>query len=532
MAGLNFIGSYSGIDQSAIDKLMEVERLPLKKYTTQKTNITTQQNAWKDVNNRLNSLYEKIKALSKMDTFTSRVSTSTNDKMVTMTVGSSAPEGSYKIKVDQLATSTSLIGDKLTGGKVTSNGSFTINALSTEDLKEKVDNRLFDDYIKEKEYRIDKDGKVLDKDGNQVLDENGLALDKDALKASAEYTTYSTAKRTDIENSIKGERTIGFKVGDSLNSIAKQINEKSKETGVTATVVDGRMVLQNSKTGTGGMDLAGDLAAINLNPSKIEAGKQAQFTINGVTVISDSNNVSGVLEGTTINLLKAHKVGDDSDYDTLTVGLDTEKLTAAVEDFVKQFNSTKQFIEDQIKAGTPDVSGSRGALAGDGSLMRLHAQLSNLVTSKIGTDKDDIGDFSQLGVTTIDRFGQLQFDSAKLIEAVKDNPDKVMKFFSNKETIQVDGKDKEVDKGLVGKLNAEIDTFITGDKGIIKIRNESFEKMLKNINRRIEDFEERMVKKEERLVKQFTALDVAMMKAESQMTWLQGQVDAMNGIKR
>ena len=37
-----------------------------------------------------------------------------------------------------------------------------------------------------------------------------------------------------------------------------------------------------------------------------------------------------------------------------------------------------------------------------------------------------------------------------------------------------------------------------------------------------------MEKKEEQLIKKFTALDVAMMQGESQMLWLQGQVDAMN----
>jgi len=49
MAGINFIGSYSGIDQSIIDKLMEVERLPLNQFNTKKESITEKQNAWKDV---------------------------------------------------------------------------------------------------------------------------------------------------------------------------------------------------------------------------------------------------------------------------------------------------------------------------------------------------------------------------------------------------------------------------------------------------------------------------------------------------
>jgi len=63
MAGISFIGSYSGIDQATIDKLMEVEKLPLVQLSNKKTDITAKQNAWKDVNTRLNSLFEKLKAL-------------------------------------------------------------------------------------------------------------------------------------------------------------------------------------------------------------------------------------------------------------------------------------------------------------------------------------------------------------------------------------------------------------------------------------------------------------------------------------
>jgi flagellar hook-associated protein 2 len=41
-----------------------------------------------------------------------------------------------------------------------------------------------------------------------------------------------------------------------------------------------------------------------------------------------------------------------------------------------------------------------------------------------------------------------------------------------------------------------------------------------------------MIRKEEYYTKKFAALDTAMMKAESQLDWLQGQIDAMNGAKK
>ena len=52
------------------------------------------------------------------------------------------------------------------------------------------------------------------------------------------------------------------------------------------------------------------------------------------------------------------------------------------------------------------------------------------------------------------------------------------------------------------------------------------------LDKQIKSFNARMVKKEAYYVKMFSALDIAMMKAEDQMSWLQGQVDAMNTSRR
>ena len=107
------MGSYSGIDRSVIDQLMEIERLPLRQYTTKKTSITQQQNAWKDINTRLNNLFDKLKTLQSESTFTSRKATSTNEDIVSISPSSKVAEGSYKIHIQQLASSTSIIGGRV-----------------------------------------------------------------------------------------------------------------------------------------------------------------------------------------------------------------------------------------------------------------------------------------------------------------------------------------------------------------------------------------------------------------------------------
>lgn len=469
------MGSYSGIDRAAIDKMIALERLPLNQYTTKKTNITEQQNAWKDINTRLNSLFEKIKTLQSVSTFTSNKVTSANSDIVSATADSSAAAGTYRIDVKNLATSSSIVG-----------------------------------------------GKVL-ADGQEITDEFGKG---------GTFTITNQDNQT-VKITIESE--------DSLKDTVTKINEatteavgdaEGKKIGITASIIDGRIVLTDDKTGERNITLNEETDGFlkELGLSKVvdgsveegtttdvsfNKGVNAKFSINGIEVTNrESNSISDVVEGLTINL-------KDEGVTTVTVALDNSKAETAVKDFVDQYNSTMKFIEDKLAAGDPDVPGSAGTLSGDGGLMRLHSSLRSLVTSRIGADKGEYTDISQLGVSTIDKHGQLQFDAAKLREALAEDPGKVTNFFGTGEGT-----------GFVAKVNSYIDSYISKENGILKSKNETYDRTLKDINKRIEDFEARMVKKEEQLIKKFTALDVAMMNAESQMTWLQGQVDAFNGTKK
>ncbi|RBP70114.1 flagellar hook-associated protein 2 [Alkalibaculum bacchi] len=464
MAGINFIGSYSGIDQTSIDKLMEAEKLPLVQLSNKKTNLTAKQNAWKDINTRLNSLNSKLSALTKTDTLNAKSSTSTNENTVSITASKNTSVGDYKIHVERLATSTSVLSGKIS------------------------------------------------------LPEGGITK---ALDISGTFT---------IKNSDDKSVDITIEAGDSLSKITSKINDASKDTGISATIIDDQLYLTDAKTGNRAITLSeaegstvlGKLGLTTEAGKKVEEGTTAKFTINGVSVERNSNEVKDVLQYTTIHLKNTHEEGK---HDTVKVSLDTSKLSGAIQDFVDQYNSTMTFIEDKLAAGDPKIPGSGGTLAGDSTLMRLHSSLRNLVTSTIGNENTTIKDISELGVTTIDKFGKLQFDSSKLTEALEKDPQNVANFFNSKDS-------KGEESGFGVRLNDYINSYITSDKGIIKGKTESLEKTLEDLNDQIDRFNLRMEKKQAQYIKMFTALDVAMMEAESQMSWLVGQIDAMNVSKK
>jgi len=282
MAGISFIGSYSGIDRSMIDQLMEAEKMPLVQLSNKKTTITEKQNAWRDINTRLNSLFDKIKTLQSSSTFTSKTAKSTNENIVTMSAGTSATEGTYDIYVKQLATNSRIIG-----------------------------------------------GKVLEEDQKIT----------DALGKSGTFT---------IENADGKSIEIKVDTDDSLKDIVKKINEglttpednkAGEKIGIKASIVDGRIVLTDEKAGSRDITLSAvvdetansgeesqETILFQLKLSEFvdehNKGQQSIFTINGIEVTKDSNAISDVIEGVTINLHKKH---DEGQYDTVTINLDTEK---------------------------------------------------------------------------------------------------------------------------------------------------------------------------------------------------------------
>lgn len=475
--GMSFIGSYSGIDQATIDQLMEAERMPLKHMTRKKESIVEKQNAWKDVNTRLNSLFEKMKALGKTSSFETKIAKSSDDKYVSMSAGTSAAEGKYNIKVNQLATKSNVIGGQILPPKEFGGKENTKNSLDIEGS------------FKVKNF----EGEIIEV---QVSKE-------DSLQAIAD-------KINETMTSAEGEE------GEDGYIAPKKI-------GIKATVVDNRLVLEDEETGSRDIKFGGDgkgtLVNLGLdsNSRDLTRGQAAKFNVNGIDIERDTNTVSDAIKGVTINLNKVHDTGQS---EIVTISADTEKATKLVQDFVDQYNSTMQFIEEKTNAGDPEKPGSKGALAGESSLNRLVSSLRRAVTGVLDSDKDGINVASKIGITTTDKSGKLSFDKDVFLQALEDNKEDTMAFLTSK------GQDGE---GLIGRVNKEIDVFISKENGIIKSQNESFERTQKDLTRQIENFEDRMERKEAYYVKTFTALDMAMMKAEDQMNWLAGQVNAMNG---
>lgn len=479
---MNIMGTYSGITMDTVDQLIAAERARGTKFTTQKTKIETEKNAWKDINTRLDSLFKKLDTFSSSETFNSYnvKSNVSNSAVVKVSAGEKAAEGQYRVHVEQLAEAT-----RLTSAKV---------------------------------------------DTESIYDDLNLS------------GTFSFAVKIDSESELEFFEPIVINTGDSLKDISDNINKLTEKTGVEASIVDNRLVLTDTNLGnseiivqtksnsTNSNAIAADLGFTG-DAGQLKQGQSAIFTVNGIEIERNSNTVDDAIEGLTFNLTNTHLEGQS---EVITIASDTEKTTQAVKDFVEQYNSTMDFITKQMDVGDPSAEDNKtGALTGDGTLMRLQSGLRSIMTRNLeGNFSGDFKNLEDIGIE-LDRYGVATLDEAAFNKALEADATNVAKFFYSPDIaaetndvgeVTTDAKKQD---GISELLRNFIDTYIstsTTTPGVIKNKDETYDRMLKDITQQIETFNTRIDRKRERYIQQFTALDIAMMQAESQMDYLYSQL--------
>ena len=447
---MNVMGLYSGIDMSMVDQIMEAEAAKGKRFTTQKQEYTTSQNAWKDTNTRLDNLYKRLDDLQNAETFNAKSVDMTGSENVKVTASTSAATGNYRLQVSQLATQTRLTGNQVNKG---------------EDI-----------------------GTALGQSGTLRLN----AVDIEITEA------------------------------DSLRSISEKINQSSDKTGVSSNIIDNRLVLTHTEYGETDITVEGGIAsALGLEGVDAVKGQGSQFYIDGLMIERSSNVVDDVIEGLSIQLTNVHE-GNDSTVVSVTEDMD--KAAETLQAFVDQYNSTQSFITTQLSVGDPSVSGNKtGTLAGDGTLMRLQSNLRSMVTSR-DDQGTSIKGLQDLGVS-IDRNGTASFDRTKMETQIKTNPNEVKDFFSSSSRVtDAEGEISTVTKGFSRDMRSLVNQYISSSDGIIKTRQDSYDRMIRDVNQRIERFDERLAVRKDRYIRQFSALDTAMMQAESQMNFMFSQL--------
>jgi len=291
--------------------------------------------------------------------------------------------------------------------------------------------------------------------GNDVVVVNSLAT-----TASWSSNTLAT-EATDlppetfvITTASGGSATITTGNGiDTLDDLTKAIN--SQNLGLTASVINdangARLAISSNASGS-----ASNFTVTSSDPSfsltQAVAGANASLTVNGISIASASNTVTGAVPGLTINLVGASPGTQVS----LAVTHDTSQASTAINQFVTDYNT----LIGQLNTQFTDTGSGEGVLASDPSVRNLQSELLQALsyTALPATGSTTtVPNLSSLGIS-VNSDGTLAVNSTTLNNALQNNFSDVQNFFQGSTL-----------NGFANSLDQQLTSFISPSDGAFTV---------------------------------------------------------------
>lgn len=563
-------GAVSGLDtQSIIEKLIEIEAIPLKRLNDKYLQYNNLQKAYQKVSDKIRDFYNYLGNFSLQASLIPKNAVSSTN-ILTAKASAVAQEGTYNVEVLSLATnsvfngvsfaktlsSTSKIEEidtryvpldsnvKIKIG--TSETTISVNKTDTiDDVITNLQNAFsslganatvtFDavngklNIISDKAFQISNvsgnftflfrlnDASLKQVGTNYVLESSGNI---------GAYSKYKTLENLGIaiDKVLNiNDKSITFKSTDTIANVVSKINTAVPELNAFYEDKTGRLVLTSKTTGDNLITVSGDndlLNTLGLSSGTFTIGQTAKVnvTINGYTELVESKSNTVNYNGLTMEL-------SATGTSTVTVSVDKEKIVDKVQEFVDKWNELTDFLytkltENQVKGKKEeDMSEDeklQGLLKGDSFLRRIFDKFRSFLTQNV-----DGKTLAQLGIESGDAGkgfmntmkGKITLDKDKLRKFIDDNgADAVWNFFG-----KTDG-----DKGLalrikdysyqLTKFNGEIDT-VSGVSGRL-------EREKRILSKRMVTMMDYLQKKEQMLWQKYSNLESALSKLSAQGSFM------------
>ena len=460
--GTSVNGVGSGIDiDSIVTALVTAQKTPKQtQITNAKTEATTTLSAVSSLKSALSTFQTAMTDLNVAKSFSGLTATSSDDDKMTATVGTGAADGTYSLNVTQLATAS-----------------------------------------------------------------------KVATKYIDSGATFSTGGTLTLTQGTSTLGTVKVAAGASLSTIRDSINTQMKASGITANIITDstgqRLVLSSSTTGEGtdismttssgltdlaidGSSLTGSVASATTGGYVTAPAQDAELTIDGLSITSASNTVTGAISGVEFTILTAEK-------STLTVGTNTDGLKSSIQSFVDSYNTLMSSIKSltSVTSSTDDdgnATTTGAALTSDSSVRNIVNGLRNQLVSS-STDGGTITLLSQLGVST-QTDGTLKIDDDKLETALTTNAASVEGFFTG-------------DGGLISRMSSSMDLYVKTD-GLLDQRVDSLNDTLSDLAIQQTTLDTRMDKYQTTMYAKYNAMDTLVAQLNATSTSVMTTLNALN----
>ena len=251
-------------------------------------------------------------------------------------------------------------------------------------------------------------------------------------------------------------------------------------------------------------------------PTDLVDAENAVVTVDGVTFQRSSNQITDILDGTTISL---------QNESTATRSFSVERNVAPVEESIRNlvavYNDV-QTVFTTLKTPADDSEEElAGSLSGDSTFRSIRDQVRDMVTSVSSTPSGDINYFADLGVS-ITRSGTLQIDESALATALS------TKFSDVVSALSADTEDQSefgtASRGIAGDASKTIADLISSS-GPIRTVTDNAEAKSADFAIQLEDLDSRMEGIRARYVAQFAAMESLVDQMNSTREYLKTQME-------
>lgn len=378
MAGIADVGIGSGLNiKDLVNSTVKAEIAPKATQLNRlEKSAEAKFSALGSLQSALSNFQTAMKDLNNMDLFNNRTASSSNTALLTASSEKTALSGTYRVQVQQLASSSKVATSAL-------NRDFVSGSAGALTLKLGAN---------------DADAVTID-----IAEGASLVEIRDALNEQL--------KDKGVTANLVNNPTTG----------QSQLILSGKETGL-----DNDIIVEGTG-GVAGLSVDSTVAAVAGGAGYLEKAGNAKFTIDGLELESASNTISNAIPDVSFTLKGTTEVNKPL---TVTVGQDNKGVKEQLKKFVDSYNEFVK-VSGQLTAVTKvgDAPPVVGGLVGDSTVRNLvngmRSELGNMAENSGST----IRTLANLGITT-QKDGSLKIDDKKLDSVLSTNFDDVGKFFA------------------------------------------------------------------------------------------------------
>lgn len=318
---------------------------------------------------------------------------------------------------------------------------------------------------------------------------------------------------------------VDLTTNDNLNKVLKSLNDSFAANGVQVQAVDsgGQVRLESTATAGSGASftVTSSSGSVQTNLGIADgtySGVDMKVSIGGEAAVWDpsTSTISGAtgsaFEGLKLTYSGAGAVGKIGDLTVegdisveLKIERDTEESVKKVEEFVKLYNEVSEFVKKQR-----DTTGPLGT---DSSLRSMFGSLRDVLFSDV-TGLSATNPYTRLSLVGVEytRGGTLEMDSTAFKNALTSGSADVEELFA----------------GVGAMMESAADAMADSVDGSIKLYQDTIGSSISGLERRQLNIEAQLERRRESLVKQFTAMEEAMSRIQSQGSWLTSQLAGLS----